>query len=123
MSDYIRCPNCGQMVHNMARVCPYCGSMPPTTRNIWENAPPYAIAGAFIGFTLGGVLFVLFGVSIFKAIFLSLVFAAISTVIVNKQPPKTQEMVAVLAMLPFLLIAGGILLFFVLAFLWAIWTV
>lgn len=125
MTNYIQCPNCGQQVWDHARVCPYCGDRPPTDVNMIEagfNSSPYAIAGGGFGFGLGGILFAVFGVSIFKAIILSLVAAVVATAVVCRLSLRAQQLAAILVLLPFVLGVCGGFIWFALQVLKAFWS-
>jgi len=87
------------------------------------NSPPYVVGGGGIGFTLGGILFCLLGVHFFKAMILTVVIGVIATIVLQNCSYRTQQIVALLSWLPMILICGGILLFFGLAVLWAMWTI
>ena len=124
MTNYIQCPQCGQHVWDHARVCPYCGGRPPTDVNMIEagfNGPPYAIAGVGFGFGFGGVLFVAFGVPFFKALILSVIGSVVAAAVVCRLSFRSQQLAAILVLLPFVLGACGGFIWFAFQVLKAFW--
>jgi hypothetical protein len=126
MSDYVRCPECGQMVHNFARSCPYCRSWVPTDRNNLESimSRPHTAAAAGISITLlmaAGPF-----VSLGRLMVLSFLGAPIVYVVlshfVGKLKYETQIWLAVVACgwwVPLLLIGG---LWFAVGLAWGLWN-
>lgn len=127
MSEYIRCPECGQMVYNFARSCPYCHSWVPTTTNLIEGINFSPAEAASFGIVIDLILAVnYFDIGGFltlgKQIILSVPLAFVLIYLVGKLKYQTQIVLAIVACawwIPIMII--GILWFFAI-FVWALWN-
>ena len=127
--DYVRCIECWQIVHNIARRCPYCGSWVPTRRNGLEWLSSHPSSSASIGFAIdlwmAGIAFGLIR-SPGKMLVLGFVGVPVAAVILHHRiarlPDTTQFKLVVLAWIwvPLVVVGGGLCLLGIL--IWALWT-